>query len=62
MKRPSYKAALEWIALNDDTEFLNDEHGQPSVTLLLVADLFGKSVDLVMMDLRKTIKKIDGEA
>ena len=40
-KRPSLKAAVEWIALNDDTADMNPASVGSSVSVLLVADLFG---------------------
>ena len=51
MKRPSYREAMQWIVLNDDTEWLTDEHGSLSVTAALVADLFGVSDERVIKDL-----------
>lgn len=53
MNRPSYKQALQWIADNDDTEWLRDEHGCLSVTAALVADLFGVSDERIKKDLLK---------
>ena len=55
--RASYRAALRWIADNDDTEWLGHPHGVPSVTCCLVADLFGVSEDRVTTDLRAAIAK-----
>jgi hypothetical protein len=52
-----YRDAIDWIALNDDTEWLDDEHGAFSVTLALVADLFGKSMDEATADLRKACRR-----
>ena len=43
MARPGYRAAVEWIALNDD-EDLSEDHGW-LITVCLVADLFGKTPD-----------------
>jgi hypothetical protein len=53
VKRPGYREAIEWIALNDDTEWLNAEYGSPSVTACLVADLFGVTTERVTADLRR---------
>lgn len=57
MKRASYRHAISWIALNDDTEWLNDEYGSCSVTAALVADLFGVTDDKVTADLRRFLEK-----
>jgi hypothetical protein len=48
----TYGSAIQWIALNDDTEWLNHEYGSPSVTLCLVADVFGRTVERATDDLR----------
>jgi hypothetical protein len=49
----SYIAAIEWIAYNDDTEFLDGGEGySPSVTLCLVADIFGRTIEEAEKDLR----------
>ena len=53
----AYGSAIQWIALNDDTEWLNSEFGSPSVTLCLVADVFGRSVEQATADLRNAIQK-----
>lgn len=63
MKRPSplgYRAALEWIARNDDTEWLHDG-GWTSVTAALVADIYSRTEDEVESDLRKMVAKVRGE-
>jgi hypothetical protein len=68
MKRPGYREAIDWIAYNDDTEWLkpNDWNNNgadlsPSVTACLVADLFGVDTDRVTADLKRKLAKIDGE-
>jgi hypothetical protein len=48
-----YKAALQWLLDNDDTEWLDDEFGSISVTACLVADIYNKDQDKVIADLRK---------
>lgn len=40
MTRMGYKASLEWLLDNDDTDWLDDEYGVPSVALCLIADIF----------------------
>lgn len=58
----SYGFAIEWIAFNDDTEWLDDENGSASVTLCLVADIFGRTIEEATADLRRAIAKATGSA
>jgi len=51
-----YLEALVWIAKNDDTNWLDDEYGRPSVTACMVADLFGKKIERVTADLAATVR------
>lgn len=60
VKRASYRDAIDWIARNDDCEWINDEHGSFSVTVALVADIFGVSTDKATADLRRAHKKAWG--
>jgi len=53
----AYGSAIQWIALNDDTEWLDHEYGSPSVTLCLVADIFGRTVEQATDDLRRALQK-----
>ena len=62
MKRPSYRMAIQWLADNDDNEWLKDERPVASVATSLVADLFGVSDDRVTADLRRAIAKAKGKA
>lgn len=60
----SYADAIEWIALNDDTDWLRDrdadrEGGQESVTLCLVADVFGRDLEQAVKDLRRAMKRLE---
>lgn len=48
-----YRAALDWIILNDDIEWLEDEDGVISVTAVMVADIYNKNPDKVVTDLKK---------
>ncbi len=50
-----YKASLEWIIDNDDTEWLLDDVPIPCVTAILIADIFDKEVDKVIKDLKKML-------
>lgn len=56
-RKLGYRAALAWIARNDDTEWLAYNDAAPSVALLLVADIFGMDVDKAARDLRRAIEK-----
>jgi hypothetical protein len=40
-KRPGYRRAVEWIALNDDSEIGDEETGF-IISIYLIADLFEK--------------------
>lgn len=53
----SYKQAIEWMAVNDDTEWTKDEAPALSVTAALTADLFRKDDQTVTADLRKFLAK-----
>ncbi len=55
----SYKDAIEWIAYNDDTLWLTDPDtgDSPSVTLCLVADVFGRTIEEATADLRRELNK-----
>ena len=56
----SYRAAIAWMVLNDDTEWV--DNGDPqSVTAALVADLFGKDDDKVLQDLKRLKAKLHKE-
>lgn len=57
----SYRRALQWIAQNDDCEFLKDESPVISVTASLVADMFGKTDETVMRDLDRACLKYRGK-
>jgi hypothetical protein len=64
MKRASYRAAIFWIAANDDTEWVGDENADtslaihcPSVTASLVADLFDVDTERVRLDVRRELAR-----
>ncbi len=48
-----YRASLQWLLDNDDTQWLDDENGSESVTLALVSDIFGKKDGQATADLRR---------
>ncbi len=54
----SYGDCLEWIALNDDTEWLKDENPMISVTGSMVCHLFGVSQKKFIVDLRGTLEEL----
>jgi hypothetical protein len=63
----SYRDAIMWIAQNDDTEWVEHLEDQedgwsPSVTLCLVADVFGRTIEEATNDLRKALEKCDAES
>ena len=54
MKRPSYKEAIAWIALNDapgDDDALDIEATKCYVTSVLIADIFGVDDEKVGKDI-----------
>jgi hypothetical protein len=55
--RPSYRAAIIWMVLNDDTEWADDAEPSLSVTAALVADLFGRTDAEVLASLRREIRR-----
>jgi hypothetical protein len=58
MKRPGYREAITWLALNDDCEWLTDDNcNDLSVSACLVADLFGIKDDKVRSDLRRVLNR-----
>jgi uncharacterized protein YidB (DUF937 family) len=61
MKRAGYREAVQWIADNDDTEWVRNDKdtalGTPSVTACLVADLFGVDEERVRRDIKRRLPK-----
>ncbi len=55
MPRASYRSAIDWMARNGDTEWVED--GPPSVTASLVTDLFGKDDEQVRRHLRNALRR-----
>lgn len=47
MKRPTYVQALLWVALEDDPTELDEEQIRSTLTVGLVADLFGVTTEQV---------------
>lgn len=57
MKRPSYRAAIEWMALEDDVNWIYTDDKISSTSAVLVADLFGVSTERVTRDLIRFMEK-----
>lgn len=52
-----YKDAIQWIADNDDTEWVEEDAGTESVTAALVADLFSKTTEQVREDIKRALRR-----
>lgn len=59
--RANYKNAIGWIVLEDDTDWLDDEHGSPSVTACMLADVWGKPIETVTNDIRRERERVLGK-
>lgn len=57
MRRPSYRAAIFWIAENDDTDCVNARPLYPSVSMSLIADLFGVDDTRVISDVKRYLDR-----
>jgi hypothetical protein len=59
MKRPDYREAIQWLAHNDDTEWVQSRGRDAwvSVAASLVADLFGVDGKRVRAAVRRELKK-----
>ena len=61
----SYRAAIEWLAVNDDNAWVNELISGDivlSVSAGLVSDLFGRTDEEVTTDLRRALKRLDRKA
>jgi hypothetical protein len=58
MKRASYRAGIEWIAINDEPECDDPEEVAYQVSSLLLADLFGVDPERVGRDIIRKREKI----
>jgi hypothetical protein len=60
--RASYRAAIEWIAGNDDTSWLehdaNVAEGTECIAAALVADVWGKTTEQVRADLQRAVERM----
>lgn len=57
MRRPGYREAVEWIALNDDITWLYEDIPIISVTAAMVRDLYGVEDDRLFRDIRAADRK-----
>ena len=57
-----YRAAVQWIAVNDDTAWVHEEYGIPSVTAALVADLHHRTEAELLADLKRALAKEETSA
>jgi hypothetical protein len=53
MKRPSYKAAVEWIAVNDEPTWSDFNDVNSMLTVCCVADMFEVATERVTKDVLK---------
>lgn len=53
----SYRAALQWLADNDDTSDIDDAEAPPLISWCLVADIYGRTTSEIIADLRKLLAK-----
>lgn len=58
-----YRDAIEWIAYNDDMEWLDEDNALEimCVTAVLVRDLFNKDDATVLADLKKAVARMDAQ-
>jgi hypothetical protein len=65
MTRPTLKAAIEWIALNDETAERADEEAVASfISTMLVADVFNTTPELIaarVIKLRREWDRLEQE-
>jgi hypothetical protein len=59
-KRASYRAGVDWIALNDDPTIMDAEVVASLISVCLLADLFEKSQEDVARDVIRQRKKFGG--
>lgn len=52
-----YRAALQWLLDNDDTEWVSDPDASNSVTSAFLADIYGKPDHKVKADLIRLANK-----
>jgi hypothetical protein len=57
MKRASYRDAVNWLALNDDNEWLNVFPFDFSVSASLIRDIFEVDEVKLREDIRREVRK-----
>lgn len=60
MKRPSYRMAVEWAALNDESAATDPEEVAGTISVCLVADIFGLDVARVVRDVLRVRARVFG--
>lgn len=61
MNRPSYRVAIEWVALNDEPDELDVDEMSGLISVNLVAYLFGKSHESVAESVVKYRCKLNSQ-
>lgn len=56
-RKMGYRAAIQWLASNDDSSWAEDDAPQ-SVTAAFIADCFGVEDEKVRLDLRRRLAKM----
>lgn len=58
VRRPGYREAVEWIALNDDvSDWIESDGERVTVTGAMVRDLYGVEPDRLLRDIQRVIKR-----
>jgi hypothetical protein len=60
-----YRAAILWMRDNDDIDWLTNPYYDepvPSVSAYLIADIYDRTVDEMIADLAREIRKAEGGA
>jgi hypothetical protein len=57
MRAIGYRAAIQWLVDNDDTEWAKDDEPAISVTAALISDIYGVTDERVTCDLRRALTK-----
>lgn len=59
--RKTYRAGVRWIALNDDWDVSEPDVLAGTLTVTMLADLFGTRAEFVASDVLETRYKIESE-
>lgn len=59
MRRPGYREAIEWVAGNDDCNWLSGDAGESiSVTAACIRDLYDVAQEKLVADLKRALKRV----